>query len=136
MAREHEVSGMPGRRTFVASLVVLGAGPALGQSASSFLGTWQGDVSGIGLARLFITGIQATGQVEGRMEFDLNSYVSTFGDKYDTTKNINHGLASGTTLTIEAALGGIYRLTLEDGRLSGTYSRGTTYSVPVTFTRI
>lgn len=126
---------MLARRVLVALVAVFMAGPAASQPSSSFIGKWQGDVSGIGPARIVITGVQATGQVDGRMEFDLNSYVSTFGDKYDTTRNINHGLVSGITLIIEAALGGVYRLTLDGDRLSGTYSRGTTYSVPVTFNK-
>ena len=125
---------MLGRRVLLAAVVALLGRPVAGQSAAAaFVGTWRGEVTGIGPARLFITGVQANGQVEGRMEFDLNAYVSTFGDKFDTTRNINYGIVSGATLTIEAALGGIYRLNLEGNRLSGTYSRGTTYLVPVTF---
>jgi len=120
------------RRVLLAAVVIVMGGPVVGQPAA-FVGSWRGDVSGIGPARLIITGVQASGQVEGRMEFDLNTYVSTFGDKFDTVRNINHGSVSGSTLTIEAALGGIYRLNLEGNRLSGTYSRGTTYLVPVTF---
>jgi len=124
---------MLGRRGLLATVVALLGHPAVGQPAAAFVGTWRGDVSGIGAARLLITSVRANGQVEGRMEFDLNAYVSTFGDKYDTTRNINYGIVSGTTLTIEAALGGIYRLNLDGNRLSGTYSRGTTYLIPVSF---
>ena len=70
------------------------------------------------------------------MEFDLQSFVSTFGDKPDPAKNINQGVASGSVLVIDSALGGRYQLNLGDNRLSGVYMRGTTYSVPVAFTRL
>jgi hypothetical protein len=126
---------MLGRRVLLAAVAAVSSRAAVGQP-TTFVGNWQGDVSGIGAARLFITGVQANGQVEGRMEFDLNAYVSTFGDTFDTTKNVNRGVVSGNALTIEAALGGIYRLNLEGNRLFGTYSRGTTYLVPVTFNRL
>jgi hypothetical protein len=127
---------MIGRRlVVVAATVLLGRSATAQPAASAFVGAWHGDVSGIGPTRLIITGMRANGQVEGRMEFDLNSYVSTFGDKFDTVQNINHGVVSGSVLTIEAALGGVYRLNLEGSRLTGTYSRGTTYLVPVTLNR-
>jgi hypothetical protein len=50
-------------------------------------------------------------------------------------KNTNRGVVSGAQLVIDAALGGRYELNLEGGRLSGVYTRGTTYRVPVTFTK-
>jgi len=127
---------MLGRRVLVGAVAALLARPAHSQPApSAFIGAWRGEVSGVGPARLFITRVRDSGQVDGRMEFDLNAYVSTFGDKFDTTNNINYGVISGDTLTIEAALGGIYRLVLSDNRLSGTYSRGTTYLAQATFTK-
>ena len=102
---------------------------------AGFVGNWQGEVPGISAARLFITAVRPNGQIEGRMEFDLQSFVSTFGDKPDSTKNMNHGVVSGAVLVIESALGGRYDLTLEGNRLNGFYTRGTTYRVPVTFSR-
>ena len=110
--------------------------PFHGQAqGTGFVGNWQGDVPGIGAARLIVTAVGSNGLVAGRMEFDLQSFVSTFGDKADSVKNTNRGVVSGSQLVIDAALGGRYELNLEAGRLSGVYTRGTTYRVPVTFTK-
>jgi len=122
------------RRTFLAVPFLLAAAPVHAQG-SSFIGNWQGDVPGIGPARIVITAIGPNGQVQGTMEFELRSFVSTFANKADSVKNTSHGLISGSSLVIEAALGGKYELTLGGNRLSGIYSRGTTYRVDVTFTR-
>src|SRR5262249_23704642 len=122
------------RRTFVAVPFLLMSVSSLAQG-STFIGNWQGEVPGIGPARIVITGVGPNGQVQGSMEFELRSFVSTFADRADSVKNTNHGLVSGSSLVIEAALGGKYELTLGDNRLSGTYTRGTTYRVDVTFTR-
>ncbi|MBV8187609.1 MAG: hypothetical protein JOY64_36020 [Alphaproteobacteria bacterium] len=70
------------------------------------------------------------------MEFALQSYVSTFGDRTDSNRNLNRGIVNGTALTIDAALGGTYRLTLSGDRLAGTYTRGTTFSGAATFKRL
>jgi hypothetical protein len=102
---------------------------------AGFLGNWQGDVPGIGGARLFVTAVGPNGLVAGRMEFDLQSFVSTFADKADSVKNTNRGVVSGSRLVIDSALGGRYELNLEGGRLSGVYTRGTTYRVAVIFTK-
>lgn len=101
----------------------------------AFVGNWQGEVPGIGGARLIVTAVRPDGRVEGRMEFDLQSFVSTFADKPDSVKNTNRGIVSGSALVIDSALGGRYELTLQGNRLSGVYTRGTTYRVPVTFTK-
>jgi anaerobic selenocysteine-containing dehydrogenase len=53
----------------------------------------------------------------------------------ETGKNTNRGVVSRSMLVIDTALGGRYELNLEGERLSGVYIRGTTYRVPVTFTR-
>jgi hypothetical protein len=125
---------MISRRAFAFGLPLLL--PAYGHAQGmGFVGRWQGDVPGISAARLIITAVRADGLVEGRMEFELQSFVSTFADKADSAKNTNRGVVAGTTLVIDSALGGKYELTLEAGRLSGVYSRGTTYRVPVTFTK-
>jgi len=110
--------------------------PTAGHAQSSFIGQWQGEVEGIGKGRLIITAIKPTGEVEGRMEFELQSYVSTFGDKADSATNTNYGMVSGTTLAIESALGGQYELALNGGTLSGTYSRGTTFRGKASFTKV
>jgi hypothetical protein len=130
------------RRSLLGVSVLVGALAATGRTvpraqaqAAGFVGRWQGDVPGISAARLIITAVRPDGLVEGRMEFDLQSFVSTFADKSDSTKSTNRGVVSGSSLVIDAALGGTYQLTLEGNRLSGVYRRGTTYSVPVTFTR-
>ncbi len=61
------------------------------------------------------------------MEFDLQSFVSTFADKADSTKNTSYGQISGTALRIDSALGGRYDLVLDGAQLRGTYTRGTTF---------
>lgn len=125
---------MPLRRTLVIGLV--GLLPVRGHAqAAGFVGNWKGDVPGISAARLFITAVKPNGQVEGRMEFDLQSFVSTFADKPDSTRNTSKGVVSGSVLVIDAALGGRYELTLNGGSMTGFYTRGTTYKVPVTFTK-
>lgn len=125
---------MKSRRSFIAASVLLLPLAAQAQQAGAgFVGEWQGEVPGIGGARLIITSVRQTGQVEGRMEFALQSFASAFGDKADTGKNTNYGMVSGSTLNIDAALGGKYTLQREGDRLTGTYTRGTTYNVAVSF---
>jgi hypothetical protein len=45
-------------------------------------------------------------------------------------------MVSGNTLTIEAALGGTYRLTLAGDTLAGSYTLGTTFSGKAEFHRL
>ncbi len=128
---------MKSRRAFIAACILLL--PMTGQAqqaGAGFVGEWQGEVPGIGDTRLIVTSVRQTGQLEGRMEFALQSFVSTFGDKADAGKNTNYGSVSGSTLSISAALGGKYELRREGDRLIGTYTRGTTYNVAVSFKRI
>lgn len=97
-------------------------------SGSALVGTWAGEVEGVGGARLIVTAVKPSGQVEGRMEFDLQSFVSQFGDVADPGPNkTNHGMLSGSELRIESALGGTYNLILQGNVLTGTYVRGTTF---------
>ncbi|MBY0317794.1 MAG: hypothetical protein K2X72_03625 [Reyranella sp.] len=125
---------MPLRRSIAAGLI--GLLPMWGHAqAAGFVGSWKGDVPGVSAARLFITAVKPDGQVEGRMEFDLQSFVSTFGDKPNSTAGVSKGVVSGSVLVIDAALGGRYELTLSGASLTGFYTRGTTYKVPVTFTK-
>jgi hypothetical protein len=126
---------MQSRRVFVVASLLLLPAQGIAQAGAAFIGEWQGDVPGIGAAKLIITAVRPNGQVEGRMEFALKSFVSTFGDKADSVKSINHWVISGSALTIESALGGQYDLSRNGNRLSGTYARGTTYRVAVTFTK-
>jgi hypothetical protein len=125
---------MKSRRSFIAaSVLLLPLASQAQQTGAGFVGEWQGDVPGIGGARLIITGVRQTGQIDGKMEFALQSFVSTFGDKADTGKNTNYGMVSGSTLNIDAALGGKYALQRTGDQLTGTYTRGTTYNVAVSF---
>jgi hypothetical protein len=95
---------------------------------SALVGTWTGEVEGVGGARLIITAVKPSGQLEGRMEFDLQSFESQFGDSADAGPNkTNHGMLSGSELRIESALGGTYDLALQGNLLIGTYVRGTTF---------
>ncbi len=112
-------------------LTVLSTGAVAQQAVGPFIGTWKGDVPGIGEATLVISAVGSDGRVEGRMEFALQGSVFTFADKADAAKRTNHGSVSDGTLTIEAALGGRYVLRRSRDGLSGRYTRGTTLDVPV-----
>jgi len=125
---------MPSRRLMI-GLAVMAVVPAFGQQGAGFVGTWTGDVPGIGATKLVIQQVGPTGQVDGRMEFELKSYVSTFADKSDSAANTNRGMVEGSKLTVEAALGGTYELELQGTALSGFYTRGTTYRVAVQLKR-
>lgn len=121
------------RRFLITILLTIASTAAMGQSAGSgFLGTWKGDVPGIGETTLTITAVSAGGRVEGRMAFALQGFVSTFADKADSVKRTNQGSVVDGTLTIESALGGRYVLRRTNEGLSGKYTRGTTLDVPVT----
>lgn len=121
------------RRFLITILLTIASTAAMGQSAGSgFVGTWKGDVPGIGETTLTITAVSAGGRVEGRMAFALQGFVSTFADKADSVKRTNQGSVVDGTLTIESALGGRYVLRRTNEGLSGKYTRGTTLEVPVT----
>ena len=92
----------------------------LGAAAGGLVGQWEGTVDGIGWARIVITGVKPDGRVEGRMEFAMHSFVATFADKPHPIEKTSVGVVSGgtLTLTIDAALGGTYRLALSDDSLS------------------
>ena len=102
-------------------------------SGSSFIGRWTGNVRGLGNAEIQVTGVRASGQVDGTMTFSDQAKTFKFGDKLDIVNSINYGVVQGSVLTIETALGGTYRLNMAEGRLTGEYLRGTTLNVPVTF---
>jgi hypothetical protein len=121
------------RRKFV--LLVAFLVPTAGYAQPVFIGQWQGEVEGIGKIRLTITAIRPNGQVEGRMEFDLQSFVSTFGDRANSAEHTNYVVVTGTALQIDSALGGRYDLMLNGAQLGGTYTRGTTFRGRATFTR-
>ncbi len=121
------------RRFLITILLTIASTAAMGQPAGSgFVGTWKGDVPGIGETTLTITAVSAGGRVEGRMAFALQGFVSTFADKADSVKRTNQGSVVDGTLTIESALGGRYVLRRTNEGLSGKYTRGTTLDVPVT----
>ena len=125
---------MQTRRTFLVVAGLTLPGVAMAQpAAGGLIGRWQGEVDGVGAATLIITAVKPTGQVEGRMEFALQSLVSTFGDKADNSLQTSLGALSGTTLRIDTALGGTYMLTLQGDQLAGTYTRGTTFSGKANF---
>lgn len=124
---------MQSRRLFIAGLLTSLASASVAQPAGgAFVGTWKGDIPGVGASTLIIVAVGRAGRVEGRMEFALQGYVSTFADKADSLKRTNQGNVFDGTLTIEAALGGRYVLRRTGDSLSGRYTRGTTLDVPVT----
>jgi hypothetical protein len=122
------------RRVFLSAAMLVV--PISSYAQSAFIGQWQGEVEGIGKARLIITGVKSNGQLEGRMEFELKSYVSTFGDDQDPAKNTNYGRVVGPSIVIEAALGGWYHLVLNGASLSGIYWRGTTFRGNASFRKM
>ena len=125
------------QRIALATLALLLAlGTSLAQQTGAFVGQWQGTVDGVGEARIVITGVKADGRVEGRMEFALQGHVAIFADKSHPVQNTSVGVVSGSTLTIEAALGGTYRLTLSGDTLAGSYTRGTTFAGKAAFHRL
>jgi hypothetical protein len=124
---------MQTRRVFLIVAALALPGVAIAQPAGGLVGRWQGEVDGVGSATLIITAVKPTGQVEGRMEFALQSFTSTFSDKADNGLRTSHGAMSGTTLRIDSALGGTYMLTLQGDQLAGTYARGTTFSGKASF---
>lgn len=127
---------MQRRGLLLLAITPLGPWPSLAQPrGSGFVGQWEGEVDGIGRARLIIVAVKPSGQVEGRMEFELHAYTSTFGDKADSGAKTSLGMVSGQALTIESSLGGTYRLAMSGDQLAGTYSRGTTFSGKATFKR-
>ena len=124
------------RRSLLGTGLVLSSGSVLAQGSSPFVGEWAGQVEGIGAAKIVITGVTANGRISGRMEFALNSFTSIFSDKATPgPPPTSRGAVAGGVLTIEAALGGIYELTLSGSRLTGNYVRGTTLRSKAEFTR-
>ena len=125
------------QRIVLATLALLLAfGTSLAQQAGGFVGQWQGTVDGVGDAKIVITAVNADGRVEGRMEFALQGHVATFADKPHPVQNTSVAVVSDGTLTIEAALGGTYRLTLSGDTLAGSYTRGTTFNGKAAFRRL
>jgi len=125
---------MQSRRAFVAAVLASLSPAVFAQpGGGSFVGTWKGDVPGIGEAALIVSAVGTDGVVRGRMEFALQGFVSTFGDTADSAKRTNRGTVADGTLTIESALGGRYVLRRNGETLDGRYTRGTTMDVPVTF---
>jgi hypothetical protein len=124
-------------RRFIIVAALAPSLPAFGQQTPSpFNGKWAAEVPGVGAAKLTILQVRPSGQVEGSMEFELQSYTTRFGDKFEPATNSSHGRVEASTLVLESALGGLYQLVLQGDVLSGTYARGTTYRVPVQFKRL
>jgi hypothetical protein len=126
------------RRIVLTIPTLLLPGMSLAQQAGDFVGQWEGTVDGIGWSKIVITDVKPGGQVEGRMEFALHSFIATFADKPHPIEKTSVGTVSGDTLilTIDAALGGTHRLVRSGDSLSGTYTRGTTYAGKTTFRRL
>jgi len=106
------------------------------QSMSQFVGRWKGHVPGLGDAEIIVVAVRANGQVDGQMVFPDQNKTFAFGDKLDIANSINHGVVRESSLTIETAMGGTYRLNIGSSSLDGEYVRGTTYKAPVTFQKV
>jgi hypothetical protein len=105
------------------------------QAQSPFVGNWRGHVQGIGNAEIAVIAVRTDGVVDGKMVFPDQGQSFVLGEKLDIARSINRGVVQGSTLTIETAMGGTYRLNLVGGQLSGDYIRGNTYKVRVSFQR-
>ena len=125
------------RRFFLTVAPVFLAGNAVRAqtAASPFVGKWKGAVPGIGDAELIISAVRQNGSIEGTMGFGSQAQVVTFGEKLDISRGVSQGLVVGSTLKIETAMGGEYQLSLSGDAMSGSYIRGTTYKVPISFKR-
>jgi len=125
------------RRFFLTVVPVFLAGNAVRAqtAASPFVGKWKGAVPGIGDAELIISAVRQNGSIEGTMGFGSQDKVVTFGEKLDISRGVSQGLVVGSTLKIETAMGGEYQLSLSGDVMSGSYIRGTTYKVPISFKR-
>ena len=131
------MQGSMSRRLFVTTGALTIASMARAQpSMSQFVGRWKGHVPGLGDAEIIVAAVRADGQVDGQMVFPDQQQTFTFGDKLDIAKSINHGVIQKSSLTIETALGGTYRLTMGSNSLNGEYVRGNTYKVPVAFQKV
>jgi hypothetical protein len=131
------MQGSMSRRLFVTAGTLTIASTARAQpSMSPFVGRWKGQVPGLGDAEIVVVAVRSNGQVDGQMMFPDQKQTFAFGDKLDIAKSINHGVIQGSSLTIETALGGSYRLTMGSNSLNGEYVRGNTYKVPVTFQKV
>ena len=71
--------------------------------------------------------------MEFAREGDRAAFSSAFAHRVDIAKNTCSGVVSGSALRVETPLGGIYDLAHNGDRLDGTYVRGTTYNVKVSF---
>src|SRR5713101_1151596 len=89
----------------------------------------------IGDAEIAVIVVRPDGLVDGKMVFPNQGQTFILGEKLDIARGMNRGVVQGSTLTIETAMGGTYRLNLVGGQLSGEYIRGNTYKVQVTFQR-
>ena len=125
------------RRFFLRVAPMFLAGNAVrAQTATSpFVGKWKGAVPKIGDAELIISAVRQNGSIEGTMGFGSQAPVVTFGEKLDISRGVSQGLVVGSTLKIETAMGGEYQLSLSGDAMSGSYIRGTTYKVPISFKR-
>jgi hypothetical protein len=110
------------RGTLLVASFVLLAPPTHALPGVAFLGEWQGEVEGIGEARLRITAVKSNGQVEGELELPSRSFIGKFDDKGNgTIATTSRAVVSGRALAIDTASGERYALLLEGNRLTGTY---------------
>jgi hypothetical protein len=123
------------QRLFVLSATLASAVVAYAQAQSPFAGNWRGQVPGIGDAEIAVIAVRPDGLVDGKMVFPNQGQTFILGEKLDIARGMNRGVVQGSTLTIETAMGGTYRLNLVAGQLSGEYIRGNTYKVRVSFQR-
>ena len=127
------MQGSLSRRLFAIAAMLTVAPMARAQPMPPLVGHWKGLVPGLGNAEIIVAAVRTNGQLDGRMVFPDQNQTFAFGDKLDIANSTNHGVLQGSSLTIETAMGGTYRLTVGSGSLDGEYVRGNTYKVAVTF---
>jgi hypothetical protein len=135
--RGQAMQGSMSRRLFVlAGTLTITSVARAQQAMNQLIGRWKGHVPGLGDAEIIVVAVRANGQVDGQMVFPDQNKTFALGDKLDIVNSINHGVIRGSSLTIETAMGGTYRLDIGSSSLNGEYVRGTTYKVPVTFQKV
>jgi hypothetical protein len=118
------------RRSLVWSFAVLAAvaSPAIAQAQTAPVpvGKWMGTIAGFGEVTLTVTGVKASGKVEGLLNFSGPNYTFVFGDAVskDTNPQVGTAEMADGQLVINAPQGGLYKLTPGETQLNGSFSRG------------
>lgn len=83
-------------------------------------------MQGFGDITVSVTGVKATGKVEGQLNFSGPNYTFVFGEAVSkgTTPEVGTAEMIDGQLVITAPQGGVYKLTPGKTQLRGSFSRG------------